>query len=91
MRIDLSNAYAAGVNEAEKANVKTAQEVKEQDSVSSDLSAQVQLSGLAQQVTSAPEIRPERVDQLRQAMASGTYSVSDQALAGAMMRDVLQQ
>ena len=90
MRIELQNPYAAALNDSQKVNGKST-DVNQQEPVSADLSASVQLSGLSQQALEAPEIRQDRVSQLQQAIASGTYSVSNEALAGAMMRDLAQE
>ena len=90
MRIELQNPYAAALNDSQKAGSK-ATDGNLQEPVSADLSASVQLSGLSQQAMAAPEIRQDRVSQLQQAIASGTYSVSNEALASAMMRDLAQE
>ena len=91
MRIDLRTAYDPGtIDQTQKTTARTS-EKSEQASVATDLSSDVHLSGLAAKVASAPEIRQDRVDQLRQAISSGTYSVSDQQLAQAMLSDGLNR
>ena len=91
MRIDLQTAYdTAAIDQAQKASAKAGgQKVRGGDSA--DLSSDVQLSGLEAKVASSPDIRQDRVDQVRQAIASGTYSVSDEQLADAILRDILQK
>ena len=91
MRIDLRTAYDTGaIDQAQKASAK-ARSDKSQATGTADASSDVQLSGLEAKVVSAPEIRQDRVDQLREALASGTYSVSDEQLADAMLRDILRR
>lgn len=65
-------------------------------STSIDSNDQTQLSAsnatvqqLKSTVSQLPEIRPDRVEALRQAVASGSYQVSDQQLANAMASDLL--
>ena len=89
MRIDLNNIYVSDLNDPQKTSAKGT-ESKQPEAVGEDVSADVQLSKIGVQATAAPEIRQDRVAQLRQAVDSGTYSVSNEALAGAMMRDLLQ-
>jgi len=91
MRIDLQTAYdTAAIDQAQKPSAKAGgQKVRGGDSA--DLSSDVQLSGLEAKVASSPDIRQDRVDQVRQAIASGTYSVSDEQLADAILRDILQK
>lgn len=50
----------------------------------------VRLSSLVDQVKSAPEIREEKVTALRNAISSGTYQVSPEALAEAILRDAIR-
>ncbi len=91
MRIDLRIASdPATLDRAQKANAKAA-ESNQTSSVSADLSSAVHLQNFETVVAQAPEIRQERVDQLRQAISSGTYSVSDEQLADAMLRNILQR
>lgn len=40
-------------------------------------------------LSQTPEVRQDRVEALRQAVASGSYQVSDQQLANAMASDML--
>jgi flagellar biosynthesis anti-sigma factor FlgM len=52
------------------------------DSFSSDT---VTLSALASRALQMPEVRQERVDSLRQSIASGQYEVDAHSIAGAML------
>ncbi|HUN90335.1 MAG TPA: flagellar biosynthesis anti-sigma factor FlgM [Terriglobales bacterium] len=89
MRVDLQSSYLA-LSESQKTDTKSAPLIQ-REPVSTDPSIDVHVSALGTQASSAPDIRQDRVAELRQAIASGTYSVSNEALAGAMMRDLLQQ
>lgn len=88
MRIDLQNTYVANLNDSPKTAGK-ATESNQPENVGADVSANVQLSNIGTQASTAPEIRQDRVTQLRQAIDSGTYSVSNEALAEAMMHDLM--
>ena len=91
MRIDLRTAYdMSAIDKTQKASG-TSGSPKAEAAGTADLSSDVRLSGLEAKVASAPDIRQDRVDQLRQAVTSGTYSVSDEQLADAMLRDALQR
>jgi flagellar biosynthesis anti-sigma factor FlgM len=92
MRINLQTSFDANsVEQTQKASEKkTALQGPQGALVADPSSTQVQLSGLQAQVASAPEIRQGRVDQLRQAIGSGSYSVSNEQLAGAILGDRLQ-
>jgi flagellar biosynthesis anti-sigma factor FlgM len=60
--------------------------------VTSELSPDVvRLSSLEVQAESAPDVRQEKVNALRDAISSGTYQVSNESLADAILRDVLKQ
>ena len=89
MRIDLQSAYVANLNDSQKTSAKTTQP-QEPELIGADASSNVQLSKVGTQATEPPDIRQDRVAQLRQAIESGTYSVSNEALAGAIMRNLLQ-
>ena len=52
---------------------------------SSDAQMFAKLSG---QVSSAPDVRQDRVASLKQAVQNGTYNVSNQQIAQAMARDL---
>lgn len=65
-------------------------------STSIDANDQTQLSSsnttvqqLKSTLSQTPEVRQDRVEALRQAVASGSYQVSDQQLANAMASDML--
>lgn len=46
-----------------------------------------QLSNLSLALVSAPDVRQERVSAVSQALQNGSYSVSNQQIAGSMLRD----
>jgi flagellar biosynthesis anti-sigma factor FlgM len=56
----------------------------DQASLSSDA---LKLSNLSAALSNVPEIRQERVASLSQALQNGSYSVTDQQIAQAMIRD----
>ena len=47
-----------------------------------------QVAALAQQAASAPAVRTDRVDSLRQTVRNGDYSVSNEQVAAAMYSDM---
>jgi len=49
--------------------------------------AHVQVAALAAQASQLPDIRAERVEALRQAVARGAYQADPSQVAGAMMAD----
>lgn len=92
MRIDLNNTAASQIANEQSAKVtqKYAQpsgNVEDTASLSSD---SVSLSSLGSQAMQAPDVRQEKVDALRQAIGNGTYSVSPDQIAEAMLRDKSQ-
>ena len=46
----------------------------------------VDLSGLQEAVKSVPDVRAEKVEQLKQAIESGNYNIDDEKLADALSR-----
>ncbi len=65
---------------------------KSTSGVTSELSQDaVRLSSLVDQVNTSPEIREEKVKALRDSISSGTYEVSPESLADAIMRDALNR
>jgi len=60
----------------------------DQASLSNDA---VKLSNLSAALNNVPEIRQERVSAISQQLKNGTYSVSDQQIARAMVRDYAPQ
>jgi negative regulator of flagellin synthesis FlgM len=44
-----------------------------------------------QTIKAQPEVRQDRVDAIKQAMANGTYSVSNQQLGAKMFNDLLKR
>jgi negative regulator of flagellin synthesis FlgM len=53
--------------------------------------AHVQVQALAAQATQQPEIRAEKVQSLREALAKGEYRVEPEKLAGALISHMLVQ
>jgi flagellar biosynthesis anti-sigma factor FlgM len=49
-----------------------------------------QVQGLAAQVSQFPEVREEKVNALRQAVASGSYQPSSSQVAGAMFDHMIE-
>src|SRR5215813_118190 len=49
---------------------------------------QTRVRALESQVLAQPEVRQEKVDQLRQAVGKGEYAVSDGQIADAMLADL---
>ena len=91
MRIDLRTAYDTGADDQTQKTPAKSGAQKPQAPDATELSSDIRLSGLLAKAAAAPDVRQERVDQLRQAIASGTYSVSDEQLADAMLRDLMQR
>lgn len=48
-------------------------------------------ASLATQAASAPDVRMEKVTPIQQALAAGTYKVSDSAVAGKLIDHMLQR
>ena len=66
-------------------------EASTSDGVTSQLSSDaVLLSSLESQANSVPDVRQAKVADLQSQIKAGTYEVSDQALASAILRDVLR-
>lgn len=78
--------------EIERSQKKPASNTRDESAVTSALSNDVvRLSSLVDQANGAPDIRQEKITQLREAIDSGTYQVSPGALADAIIRDVLNR
>lgn len=94
MRID-SGLPVRNNQEIERTQKKAAASIADKSTSSgvvSQLSGDVvRLNSLAAQANDVPEIRQDKVDSLRQAIHSGTYKVSDEALADAILRDALRR
>jgi flagellar biosynthesis anti-sigma factor FlgM len=73
----------AGSSPAARPSQPSAQNT-DQASLSNDA---LKLSSLSAALTNVPEVRQERVSSISQALQNGTYTVSDQQIAQAMMRD----
>lgn len=98
MRID-SNGGAQGLPESQTAasaasgkagesgSAATASSLGEDQAQFSDVHVQVQ--ALVGQALQLPEVRDERVQALRQAVASGQYQPSPQAVAEALLANVI--
>ncbi len=90
MRIDLHNTAAGQITNQESGKVsnKPVQHggapIEDTASLSTD---SVSLSSLSTQAMQSPEVRQDRVDALRQAIGNGTYSVTPQQIADAIVRD----
>lgn len=74
----------AGSAPANKQVQKSAQVAADQTNLSSDA---LKLSDLSAKLANVPDIRQDRVATLSQAIQNGSYSVSNQQIAVAMMRD----
>ena len=89
MRIDSNFPLQRGT-ETEKSN-KSSSAGKFRSSQVDDKSAlgedSVSLSSLASKALESPEVRQDKVDNLRQAIANGTYSVDPKQTADAMIFD----
>lgn len=89
MRIDLNFPLPRGT-ETEKSNKSSVgakargQQVNDKTPLGED---SVSLSSLASQVLESPEVREDKVNSLRQAIESGTYSVDPRQIAEAMIHD----
>lgn len=79
-----SGAGAAGVVNASRAAQSGQSGTTDKADLSSDAQQFAQLSG---QAANVPAVRQDRVDSLRSAIQSGTYSVSNQQIARSMARD----
>jgi len=91
MRIDLRiSSDPSTLERSQKATVKGAESNKTAP-VSANLSSAVRLANFEGVIAQAPEIRQSRVDQLRQAISDGTYSVNDEQLADAILGNILHR
>ncbi len=90
MRIDLHNTAAGQISNQESGKVsnKPAQQggapIEDTTSLTTDT---VSISSLATKALQSPEVRQDKVDALRQAIGSGTYTVSAEQIADAIVRD----
>jgi flagellar biosynthesis anti-sigma factor FlgM len=93
MRID-SGLPIQSKLDVERAQKKPASGVSDTKStgVTSELSQDVvRLSSLEAQAKATPDIRQDKVKSLQQAISSGTYEVSNEALADSILKDVLKR
>lgn len=91
MRIDINSAAAASItNEDRASKVTPKRTTSEMDvvGVTASLSADsARLSALHSQLSSAPQIRQERVASLRAAVMNGSYQADAGATASAMISE----
>jgi flagellar biosynthesis anti-sigma factor FlgM len=90
MRVDLRIPYDNGALERTQASKPGVAGSTKQPAGADEPSSDLCLSRLEASAASAPEIRQERIQQLRDAITAGTYSVSDEQLAHAMLKDLLK-
>lgn len=92
MRID-SGLPIQNAVEIERAHKKPVQrDGQTSEGVTTELSSDViRLSSLESQANSTPDIRQEKVAELKRSVDAGTYQVSDASLADAILRDVLRR
>ena len=83
MRIDLNSTVPERVATEKSGKSRAAEQAAESARESEGANSQdtVRLTGLASQAMSAPEVRQDLVDQLRQAVQSGQYSMDPHAIA----------
>ena len=74
----------AGSAPANKSPQNPAQVTSDQTNLSSDA---LRLSDLSAKLANLPDVRQDRVAKLSQAIQNGSYSVTDQQIAVAMLRD----
>ncbi len=88
MRID-SFQHSQNVGDSEQVSRKQDKKAMPPQTPAQD-SAQLSPS-LQEKLAKAPEVRQERVAAVKQAMAAGTYNVSDSQLADAMFKDFFKR
>jgi len=92
MRIDLRTVYDPATVDRTQTSAAKKGDRSNQTSPDADFAnAQFQVSGLEAKVANVPDIRQSRVDQLRQAIQAGTYTVANDQLAQAIMNNVLKR
>lgn len=86
MRIGLNSPHTAEISanrtSTSPASTQSTSTTSQVDKFSGD---KVSMSSLAGQALQLPEVRQDRVDSLRQQIASGTYRVDPQSIADAML------
>ena len=89
MRIDLRN-FVSETAGAERSSRNQGAKNRAEAAWDPESTGELRLTGLAAEVIALPEVRQERVLALRSKIVSGTYQVSDEALANAILRDKLR-
>lgn len=89
MRIDLRLPLEPGEIDRTQKPLAQALQRSSKPAVPDASSHDLQSSRLEATANSAPEIRQDRVQQLQDTISAGTYSVSDEQLANAMLKDLL--
>ena len=92
MRIDGPNPWSGieALNSAQDEKLRSRSESATESRASDDaqLSPAARLaSSLIQRLQQVPEVRQDKVEQLRNSIAQGTYQVSSDQIAGAMVND----
>jgi len=88
-----------GLDKSDKAKVaSTSSEAKNSESSSANSGEKVAVSNLgkeiariSEQVKASPDIRIEKVQELKSQIEEGTYSVSADEIAGSIINDILNQ
>jgi negative regulator of flagellin synthesis FlgM len=93
MRIEGSNAWSGieGLNSSQKERSRAESPSTAISSTADDAQlspAATLASSLLQRLGDVPEIRQDKVDQLRNSISAGTYKVSSDQIAGAMLNDL---
>jgi flagellar biosynthesis anti-sigma factor FlgM len=92
MRIE-SGYPIQGTDEVERSKKKSPQSMPApNEGATTELSADsIRLSSLETRANATADVRSERVAALKQSIDEGTYTVSDSAIADAMLKDVLRR
>jgi flagellar biosynthesis anti-sigma factor FlgM len=86
MRIDLNSvSRGAAAEKSDQAVLRNNKTRSENTQTSGDPEDKVSLSSLVQQVLQAPETRQAKVENLRQAVQSGQYSVDPKQIAESIL------
>ena len=88
MRIDLNFPHPRGTETEKSKSSANAQASRSQTTDKAGVGEDsVTLSSLASKALESPDVREDKVNSLRQAIESGTYSVDPQQIADAMIHD----
>ncbi|MFO0752697.1 MAG: flagellar biosynthesis anti-sigma factor FlgM [Thermodesulfovibrionales bacterium] len=89
---DRFDVTGSNVPKADKAKTKTgeekAEEVVTKDQVTVSAAAK-EIGRLQLEVSKVPEIRTDRVEEIKNAIASGTYEVKGEAVAGKILKEAV--